>query len=133
MKITVNQYAKSLYALTADKSQKEIGETVANFMKILQKNGQINLFSGISQKFSEIWNKEKGIVEAEVKASRKLENHQIQEVENFIKKKYQAKEVVLNNVIDEKIKGGIIIKIGDEILDTSIKQKLNLLKNILTK
>ncbi len=43
MKITVNQYAKSLYAATVDKSQKEIGEAVLNLTKILQKNRQLKL------------------------------------------------------------------------------------------
>jgi F-type H+-transporting ATPase subunit delta len=132
MKITANQYAKSLYAATKEKSQKEINSVVANFVKILSKDRQVKLFSKIFKKFEEIWNKEKGIVEAEVITSRKLESHQIHQVESFIKKKYQAKEVVLHNIIDEKIKGGIIIKIGDEVLDGSVRGQLDRLRNNLT-
>ena len=145
MKITVNQYAKTLYAAVEDKSRKEIDDVILNLTKILQKNNQVNLFSEISKKFNEIWDREEGIVEAEIITSRKLESHQIHQIKKFIKEKYlpatlrvarqagQAKEVVLHSIIDEKIKGGIIIRVGDEILDASVKQKLDLLKNVLTK
>jgi F-type H+-transporting ATPase subunit delta len=133
MKITVNQYAKTLYTATKEKSRKEIDRAVFNLIKILQKNRQLNLFSKISQKFSEIWNKENGIIEAEVTSCEKLRNDLSHQASRYIKEKYQAKEVVLHNIIDEKIQGGIIIQVGDEILDASVKQKINLLRNVLTK
>jgi len=133
MRVTTNQYAKTLYETTKDKSRKEIDDVILNLMKILQKNNQANLFAEISQKFNEIWNKEKGIVEAEVITSRKLKDSQAQQVESFIKKKYQTKGVILQNIIDTKIKGGMIIKVGEEILDASVRRKINLLKNMLTK
>jgi F-type H+-transporting ATPase subunit delta len=133
MKITVNQYAKTLYAATRDKSHKEIGKAVSNLIKILQKNNQVSLFSKISQKFSEIWNEENGIVEAGVTSYEKLRNDLSHQASKYIKEKYQAKEVVLHNIIDEKIQGGIIIQVGDEILDASVKRRINLLENILTK
>lgn len=144
MKITVNQYAKSLYAATADKSQKEIGEAVSNLIKILQKNRQIKLFSKIAKKFGEIWNQEKGIVEAEVTSCTELNSEASTQVLACIKEKYlpatlrvakqagQAKEVILHNIIDEKIKGGIIIRIGDEVLDGSVSNQLKMLKNNLS-
>ncbi len=132
MKITVNQYAKSLYAATADKSQKEIGEAVLNLIKILQKNRQIKLFSKISKKFGEIWNQEKSIVEAEVTSRTELSSEASTQVLAYIKEKYQAEEVILKNIVDEKIKGGIIIRVGDEVLDGSIAKQLKMLKNNLS-
>lgn len=131
MKITVNQYAKSLYAATVDKSQKEINRAVLNLIKILQKNRQMKLFSKITNKFTEIWNREKGIVEAEITSREKLHTELRNKVSEYIKEKYQAKEVVLKNIINENIKGGIIIKVGDEILDGSVKKQATVLKNIL--
>jgi F-type H+-transporting ATPase subunit delta len=57
----------------------------------------------------------------------------LEKVKEFVKKKYGAKEVEINIEIDEKIKGGIIIKVGDEILDGSVSSQLKRLKNILSK
>lgn len=133
MKITVNQYAKSLYAATEDKSQKEIGEAVSNLIKILQKNRQFKLVSKITKKFTEIWNQEKGIVEAEITSREKLHGEASTQVLAYIKEKYLAKEVILRSIINEKIQGGIIIRVGDEILDGSVSGQLKMLKNNLSK
>jgi ATP synthase F1 delta subunit len=133
MKITVNQYAKSLYAATKDKSQKEMDGLISSLVKILAKNRQIKLSSKISKKFQEISNKENGIVEALVVSARKLDEKTLKNIESFVKDKYAAKKIVLENKIDEKIKGGMIIQIGDEILDGSIANQLKMLKNNLSK
>lgn len=133
MKITSTQYAKSLYEVTAEKSKHEIDGVIAGFLKVLRKKNQMKLAKKIIEKFSEIYNKKNGIVEAEVATSRKLESSQVHKVESYIKERYSAKKVILNNKIDLDIKGGIIIKIGDEILDASIARSLAELKNALVK
>lgn len=131
MKITTQQYARSLYEATKGKSPKEIGVFVSNFIKILVRNKQKKLLPKISQKFNEIWNKENKIAEIVVTSAKKLDEKNLKSIEKFIKNKYSAKEVILNNIIDEKIRGGIIIKIGDEILDGSISSQLKTLKECL--
>ena len=49
----------------------------------------------------------------------------------FIKKKYQAKEVILELKEDDKLLGGIKIEIGDEIIDMTLKNKIKKLQNYL--
>ncbi|MFA4818059.1 MAG: F0F1 ATP synthase subunit delta [Parcubacteria group bacterium] len=49
----------------------------------------------------------------------------------YVSNKYKAKEVAIKNKIDENIKGGIIIKIGDEIIDGSLSARLNSLRKTL--
>jgi len=133
MKATATQYAKTLYELTRDKSHKEVDEVVSNFTKELARNGQMKLASNIVAKFGEVYNAENGIVEAEVVTRSDMKQATSDKVEKFIKEKYDAKKVVIENIIDEKIKGGIIIKIGDEIIDASVDRQLMELKKELQK
>lgn len=137
MKISTTQYAKSLYEVTAEKSKHEIDGVVAGFLKVLRKKNQMKLTKKIIEKFSEIYNKKNGIVEAEI-TSRELLSGAVRtkvrtKVRTYVSTKYQAKEVVINNKIDESIKGGIIIKVGDEILDGSVARQLNDLKIAISK
>jgi F-type H+-transporting ATPase subunit delta len=132
MKVTISQYAKTLYESVKDKPRNEIPDIVSNFVKILSKNNQIKNSGKIISKFGDIYNQENWIIEAEVRSARKLESLQIHKVKNFLKKKYEAKEIILNNIIDEKIKGGIVIKVRDELTDASISGKLRGLKNKLS-
>ncbi len=131
MKVSAQQYAKALYEVTKGKSEKEIDAAVLGFVKILQKNNQLGLKKDISKKFHEIYNQENGIVEAEVISREKLNSQLVDKLIRFIKEKYSAKEVVINSKIDEGVKGGIIVKVGDEIIDGSIEKQLNNLRNIL--
>lgn len=133
MRLSINQYAKSLYAATKDKSQEEVDLVVSNFLKLLQKNGQTKLIKKIVEKFSKFWNSENGIVEAEVASREKLSSELRNKLHDYITSKYQAKEVILNNVIDKNIQGGVIIKVGDDLMDASVAGALINLKKELIK
>jgi len=128
MKITVAQYAKTLHESVKDKSQKEIPEIISGFVKILAKNNQVKNSGKIIDKFSDIYNQENGIVEAEIASREVLSNMLSNKIKSFVKEKYQAKEVILKNIVDEKIKGGIVIKVGDELMDASVSKQLRDLK-----
>jgi F-type H+-transporting ATPase subunit delta len=131
MKITATQYAKSLYELTVGKSETEIDGVVAKFLKVLIKNRQLKIAKKIMESFATIFNAENGIVEAEVATSRELESSQVHKIKSFLKEKYQAKEVVMKNKIDASIKGGVVIRVEDEILDGSVARQLGELKRVL--
>lgn len=133
MKVNAIQYSKLLYEVTAGKSRQDIDNIIVKFTALLIKNRQIKLIGKIIEKFSEIYNKKNGIVEADVITRYKIQDIMIKQIEKFVKEKYKVKEVVLNSKIDENIKGGIIIKVGDEIVDASISGKLRSLKSSLEK
>lgn len=131
MRITSTQYAKSLYEATAEKSHAEVDVLVANFVKVLAKNGQMRLKNEILRKFETVLNMKNGIVVAQVTSQEKLNEEMIEKLTVFIKAKYQAEKVEIENKIDEKIKGGIIVKVGDEVFDASVKGQLKKMRKIM--
>jgi F-type H+-transporting ATPase subunit delta len=131
MKATTLQYAKALYEATKDKDQKEIDRVLADFVKVLSKNNQIRLAGNVSKKFQDIYNSEHGIVEAEVVSYEKLNSLLVDKLNSYIKEKYKAKDVVINNIVDKSIKGGVIVKVGDEVMDGSVTRQLAELKKSL--
>lgn len=132
MRTTVSQYAKSLYGAIEGKSQKEIDVVIANFFKVLHKDGQMKMAEKIIEKFSEIWNHKNGIVEVGLVSSRKLEDSQVHKIGIFIKDRYDAEKVIFKDKVDKNIKGGIILRIGDDLIDASIERKLSDLRRNLT-
>jgi F-type H+-transporting ATPase subunit delta len=131
MKISIKQYAQALYELTLGKSESEINVVIEKFVKELAKNNQIKLSTKILDKFEQMYNKENGIIEAQVTSAFKLEGVEIEKLKAYLLEKYSAKEIIFNNKIDENIKGGVIIKVGDELIDASIAGKLRSLKESL--
>jgi F-type H+-transporting ATPase subunit delta len=133
MKISPTQYATTLFELTQDKNKSEVDSVTKKFINMLAKNNQLKMTEKIIQKFIEFYNQKNGIVEAEVTTREKISTEVSIKISNYVSNKYKAKEVVIKNKIDENIKGGIIIKVGDEILDGSVAGKLRSLEILLSK
>ena len=133
MKISSLQYAKSLYESVQEKTPEEAGEIVSGLVKILFKKNQLRLKSEIIQKFEAIYNRENKIIKVEIITREKLADETKSKLENYIKNKYEANEVFLKEEIDEKIKGGIILKVGDDWIDFSVAKQLKNLKQAITK
>lgn len=131
MKASATQYAKTLYELAANKNKSEIDGIIANFAKLLAKNNRLKMAPAIIEKFGNIWNRENGILEAEVESAYPLDDETSGKIKKEIKERHGAKEVILNNKINKDIRGGIIIKIGDEVTDGSVKKQLKMLKQAL--
>lgn len=71
---------------------------------------------------------EKGEVTAEVTAASELTKAQATKLSATLKKAF-AKDVVLNIAVDESLIGGLIVKVGSKMIDTSIRSKLASLQN----
>ena len=131
MKASATQYAKTLYELASGKNKSEIDSIAASFAKLLAKNNRLKMAPAIIEKFGNIWNRENCILEADVESAYPLNDEISGKITKEIKEKYGVKEVILNNKINKDIKGGIIIKIGDEVIDGSVKKQLKMLKQAL--
>lgn len=133
MKITANQYAKTLFELINGKTSKEVDGIILNFAQVVKKNKQVKLFPRIIESFNSIWNEQNKIAEVQIISSKELDETTKKKVENYVKKKYKAEEVIITSEIDKDIIEGFIIKVGDDLLDTSAIGQLEKLNRILTK
>jgi F-type H+-transporting ATPase subunit delta len=131
MKVSIKQYSQTLFDLTDGKSEQEVLVIVKNFSEQLKADGQIKNSGKIMEKFSEIYNEKNGIVVAEVVTSGDMGQETGDKVKKFVKEKYLAKEVLIKSFVDEKIQGGIIIRVGDEVIDGSVANELKKLKHKL--
>lgn len=138
MRATAKQYAQTLYDLTDGKSKSEIEKAVADFVRYLQKERKAKLAAKIIENFGKIYNEENGIIEAEIVTAENISAATEKQVKDYLGKKYLSRrqaggvgEVILKKNIDPNIKGGFVLKVGDEIIDGSVSGKLKELKNIL--
>lgn len=133
MKITEKQFALSLYESLSGKSEKEAGVVIEKFVKVLVENNELAKFEKIIEEFVNIWNKEKGIVEAEITSAKGLDKEIVKLLNGYIVKLSGAKEVAMKEKIDKDLLGGVIIKYGDQVLDGSLKMRLSSLKDKMVK
>ncbi len=73
---------------------------------------------------------EKGEVTAEVTSAAKLSAAQTKKLADTLKASV-GKTVKLNTTVDESLIGGLIVKLGSTMIDTSVKAKLASLQNVM--
>ncbi|WP_380053629.1 F0F1 ATP synthase subunit delta [Falsihalocynthiibacter sp. SS001] len=73
---------------------------------------------------------EKGEVTAEVTAAKKLTKAQADALAKTLKASV-GKDVTVNVAVDESLIGGLIVKVGSKMIDTSISSKLSNLQNAM--
>ena len=69
----------------------------------------------------------KKIIEAEVRTATPLNHTQKEDLEKRLSEFYSS-NVVIREVIDKNILGGVYIKIGEDIIDGTVKGKMKNLK-----
>lgn len=131
MKISAKQYAQALYELTLGKSEAEVDVVIKKFTQELIKNNQAKMVQKIIENFGNIYNKENGIIEAEIQSRDQLSAESVAKIEKYLIEKYGAHKIIFDKKINPQVKGGIIIKAGDEIMDLSVAGNLNRLKREL--
>lgn len=133
MKISNKQFAVALYESVKDKKKVEIKKILENFVVLLNRENAVSRGEQVLSEFVKLFNKEEGVMVAEVKCLTKLDKKNHIRVEKFIKELTGSKTIELNEVIDKSVLGGLVIHYGDKILDGSLKTRLSRLKSELKK
>lgn len=128
----------SSYFITEEEKDKIIdnvynnNENIKNFIKVIIRNKRSNEIDKIFQEFIKQCNEVLQIKDGIIYSVNPLSEKEIHNIETGIEKKLNCK-VELENLIDEKLIGGIKVMIEDKIFDGSIKNKLEKLKQTLVK
>ncbi len=129
MRFTHQQYVQALYETFQDAGPKDHDKIIANFIQALKSNGDLAEYEKIIEAYEVYDREQRGIKEVEVTTAREIEANR-----NLI---HQLNEIVGSDVevkqkVDERLIGGIVIKVDDTLIDGSIKTQLNHLKKNLT-
>src|SRR6476619_5996315 len=111
-------------ALAAVLSNAGIGGLAANFLLLVASNRRLFTVGQILKAFRLLVAQHKGEVTAEVTVAEKLDDKHLRALKSALKN-VTGKDVDLDVKIDPSIIGGLIVKLGSRMVDTSLKTKLN--------
>ena len=95
-----------------------------NFLMLLVDRRRIILVEGIAQEYLALLRQLNQIVLAEVISAVPLTDEQQQTIKEKVKSMTNAQQVELNSKIDSDIIGGVIIKVGSQVVDSSLRGQL---------
>lgn len=127
------QLARALFELTEGKKPEEQAKAVKDFAAYLAENRQLGFYGKIAAEYAKLYNEHHGIVEADVTLTARLPEATKVTLREAIKKRHGAKEVRLNERVDQRILGGMKIRIGDTVYDSTLQNSLDQLQAALLK
>ncbi len=104
---------------------------VTNLLMLLARRERLTMLPRIVEVFQELYNREKGIVVADVTTAVPLNDAQQRGVAERLAR-ITGKTVQLHVHHDPRILGGMITRIGDELIDASVSTRLAQLAERLT-
>ncbi|MFK8034544.1 MAG: F0F1 ATP synthase subunit delta [Hyphomicrobiales bacterium] len=116
-----------LASLTKIFKKAKFSGPAANLIKIAAQNRRLFAVPNIVSAFNQLLSQHRGEVAADVVSAQPLEDKQIDDLKKALKKSL-GKDVALNVRVDPSILGGLIVKVGSKMIDTSLRTKLNSLK-----
>ena len=101
--------------------------TVGSFVRVVARNGRLFALNEIIKAFRERAAAARGEVTAEVTSASPLSAEQLATLAETLKGKL-GKSVTLNPQVDPSLIGGLIVKVGSRMIDSSLKTKLTAMK-----
>jgi F-type H+-transporting ATPase subunit delta len=101
-----------------------------NFIAMLAENDRVALLPEIGAQFAVLKNAQEGAADATIHSAFDLSADQLNQLAATLEKKFGRK---LNPtvVVDPSLIGGVRVVVGDEVLDTSVRAKLQQMHNAL--
>jgi F-type H+-transporting ATPase subunit delta len=118
-------------ALSAVLAKAGIGGLASNFLMFVTANRRLFAVRDMIRDFRKLVARWKGEVTAEVTAAEKLSDTHLEAIKSALKSITGEKSVDLNVKIDPAIIGGLMVKLGSRMVDSSLRTKLNAIKHAM--
>ena len=109
----------------------DIPPEVGGFLGILARRDRLDLVPEIAQVFRRLLNEHRGIAVAQVTTAVPIDERQQSVIASRLGQRI-GKTVTVETRVDESILGGVIAQIGDNVIDGSVRGRLERLRRALT-
>lgn len=114
---------EQIYGLIASAGGDTIDAEVQNFLRVLIENGRLAALPEIRDLFQDLKNEREGVVDALVSTAFDLDSAQMAELVADLERRFKRKVNPIVTV-DKGLIGGVQVKIGDEVIDSSVRGQL---------
>ena len=117
-------------AISAVAKKAGLSANVANTLALMAQNRRLFVLPQFVAALADLLAEERGEVTAEVTSAKALTKAQSDKLAKTLKAQL-GKDVSIHATVDESLIGGLVVKVGSRMIDTSIRAKLNSLQNVM--
>jgi len=122
--IAAEDQAKALAAILAKVG---VSPLTANFFKLIARNRRLFAAADMMRDFRALLARDRGEVSADVATAHLLTAEQLNALKDALRVQI-GKDVQVNTRVDPALLGGLVVKVGSKMIDSSLRTKLNNLK-----
>ncbi len=99
----------------------------ASFLGVLAENGRLRELRAVLRAFRQLAAGHRGETSAEVTSAHPLDDAQVAALKTNLKTRLGGADVTIDARVDPSLLGGIVVRLGSQMIDASIRTKLNTL------
>ena len=126
-KVTVEQVLDVITGV----ARSALPDAARNFLRVIIENGRLDALPEVAVQFRAIVNRLNGSSDAIVYSAFPVEDAALNDISDALQKRF-GRKLNLSVQIDASLIGGVRVVVGDEVLDTSVKARLEQMKAALT-
>jgi F-type H+-transporting ATPase subunit delta len=113
-------------AVAATAQAMQLDSITANFLGVLAGNGRLGQLGNVVRAFNTLAARHRGEITAEVTSAHPLDAAQVDAIKQNLRTR-MGRDIAVDMSVDPAILGGLVVKIGSQMIDGSIRTKLNTL------
>jgi F-type H+-transporting ATPase subunit delta len=103
---------------------------MSNLLPLIVRRRRVGMLPQIAREFRRLYNKKAGIVEATAVSAAPLDEHELTALRSRLEQMTGAR-IELDTRVDPSLLGGIQVRLGDRLIDGSVRGRLERLRNRL--
>ncbi|CEH32687.1 F0F1 ATP synthase subunit delta [Romboutsia lituseburensis] len=108
-----------------------VSANLNNFLKIMIDKDRMSAINAVKKSYKELLNEKNNVIEGIAITAVAMSQDELKKLEEKLSSKYN-KNVTLQNKVDESILGGVLVRLGNEEIDGTVKTRLSNMKNQLS-
>jgi len=123
--------SEQVFAVTTAAAKQDLAPELQNFLRAVIENSRLSALPAVVEQFHVLANAAAGVADAQIFSAYPIEPAQLAEVMVSLEKRF-GRKLEAHVALEPSLIGGIRVVVGDEVLDTSIKARLERMKVALT-
>jgi F-type H+-transporting ATPase subunit delta len=123
--------AEQVFTLVTSVVKVFLGDAAKNLLRTVIDNGRLAALPEIASQMHALVNRRSGVSDATIYSAFPIDAAQLPEVVASLEKRF-ARKLNVSVMVEPALIGGIRVVVGDEVLDTSVKARLEQMKVALT-
>ena len=115
-----------------DKVVSGADERIVNFLKLLAERHRMPVLFRIRRDFDELWAEERKLLSVSVTSAVELDDKLVKDIGKRIEEQ-TGRDVELSSKVDPYVLGGLVVRVGNMVLDASVRNRLEQLRKRVAK